>query len=547
MAAPVYATDLTDFYLDGAATVTALGGGASGLGNPETDFYIQGASCISKQAWTNATKGFNIDGLGTTFTVPTDGCVIAFAVYTATGSLDSKANGGLQLLIGSAATSFQAYYVGGSDTLAYDSWVPYVVDPNTATADASAGTTSWRYVGTQAKLPTTAGPTKGNPLALDVVRYGRGRIDYTLGDLANGYNTFSGCEAYANATTRRWGLIEFIRGAYVIQGFHQLGTSGAAVDFRDANKVLFWRACANNNANDAVSTGFNRIEIANASTNVDWDNLIFQALGTRARGVLVHTAGSFDATNCQFVDMDTFALLAASAMTGCVFRRTNAITCPGSDLRDSQVLTPTVAADSAGLQWTAGNTVDTDGKLDGMTFSKGTNAHHAIQFGATTKQTITLRDITFTGFNASDAANDSVLLFPDTGSNVAWTVNAVACSGTVSYKKTRSGDTVTVIADPVTLAVHVQDTVTGAALSGARVYVTAAAGGSLSAGTVIINGTTDGSGDISDTRTYASDQPITGWVRLAPTTGPWYKTGPVAGSVDSVAGLSTTIQMIPDA
>ena len=89
MTAAAYATNLTTFWLEGATTVSAIGSGGAALGNPETDFFIQSAGCISKGAWTNAIKGFEIDALGANFTVPTDGAVIGFIKYDAQGSLDT--------------------------------------------------------------------------------------------------------------------------------------------------------------------------------------------------------------------------------------------------------------------------------------------------------------------------------------------------------------------------------------------------------------------------------------------------------------------------
>lgn len=479
MAAPTWTTNMTNFWVTatGATTVTAIGTGGAGLGNPETDFFIESTSCISKAAWTNATKGFIIDALGANFTVPTDGAIIFFAKYDAQGSLDTKANGGLQCIVGSTASAYYHFYIGGSNTLAFDSWVPYTIDPNTATVDNTTGTpgTNERWVGLLATLPTTSGPTKGNPIAIDAIRYGRCDVEYTNGDLGNGYNTFSGAEGFANATTRRWGLIQLEGGAYIIQGFHSFGTSGTAVDFRDSNKVLFWRPAGNNNTtNDSVSTAFNRMEILNASSNVDWDNIIIQSLGTRSRGVFVHTAGTFDATSCQFIDMDTFSFLSTTVATDCIFRRTNAITAPGSTLNGSSILTPTVAADASALVWNVAT--DPDGKLDDMTFSKGTNAHHAIEFGTSAPSTMTLRGWTTTGFNAANANNDSTFYFADKGVDTTWTINVVGGTGNFSYKKARAGDTVNIVIDPVTVTVTVRDATTSGLISGARVLLEVSSG-----------------------------------------------------------------------
>lgn len=544
MAAPVYATDLTDILADMASTTgwTALGGGAAGLTAPETDFFIQGSNCISKAGWSTAMRGM-IYNHGSGVTTPTDGAVLIWVYYWAPNSLDTFAGasggtgGGLQLVIGSGAAAYYGYNVAGSDTLPFGGWVLAAVDPNTASADQTVGSPSGteQYFGAVADVPG-AGPSKGNPLGIDAMRYGRCRVDYTNGDSGNGYATFDGAQSYGDNVTRRWGLLSKRDGAYFMSGFHSLGTTGTSVDFRDSNRIIFIRD------HTKVTSAFNRIEVMNASSNVDWDNIQITALGTQSKGTFVVTAGAFDAVNCQFTDMNTFTFLDSSSATSCIFRRCGQITAPGADLRDSTVTGYTGAADTSAVVWNVNQ--DPDGELDNMTFVKGTNAHHAIQLGASSPATVTLRGITFTGFNVSNEQNDSVIQLADTGSNRAWTINAVGCTGTVSVKKTRVGDTYTVVADPVTYTVLVTTT-SGTPIQNARVYVTAAAGGPNSVGTVIISGLTDVNGLISDTRTYASDQPVTGWVRKA-SGAPYYKEGLVAATIDSVAGASTTVQLILD-
>lgn len=497
MTAPAWATDLTDIIVDPTTSTgwTALGGGASGLpAAGETDFYVQGTTCMSKAAWTNAVKGFMYTG-GGPWTIPTDGVLLGWMLYgPATASLATKANGGLRAVIGSSSTAYYSYYYAGSDDTLFETWIPVGIDPNNATADATTGSPSGTesVFGVVANLPTTAGPTKGNPLGMDALRYGRHTLTYTYGDGAPNYNTFDLAEATANSNTNRWGNIEKIKGAFFVQGFHSFGSSGTACDFRDSNKVVFIRACAHNLTNDAVSTAYNRFEIINASTNVDWTNVIFQSLGTRARGRFVHTAGTFDALSCQFVDVDTFSLLSTSVMTDCIFRRTNAITAPGSDLRRSQVLTPTVAADTSPVVWNV-NT-DPNGKLDDMVFSKGTNAHHAIEFGTTSPLTMTLKGIAFSGFNASNAQNDSTLHIKRTTGTV--TINLEGCTGNISYKS--AGATV-VLNSSVPLAVTCLNQA-GLAASGIRVRIQ-----KLSDASLVAEGTTNGSGVFSASHNYTAD------------------------------------------
>ena len=452
MTAPAYATDLTDIFLDSGGTMTRVGGAPGTVTNPETDFYIQGNSCASLSAWNTATKGLiytvgsNIYG-----SIPTDGVLVVWGYYSAAASLAAMSAGGFQIVEGSGTGAYRQYYVAGNDTLIFDSWIPYVVNVKNGLEDTSTGgptASNTSYVGAAAYLPG-AGPTKGAPFGIDALRYGRHTLSYTEGDTgAGGYSTFSGAEAWANAPTRRLGNLELARGVYRVQGFHSLGT-GTAVTFKDANKVLLIR-----NVNK-VTSGYNRFEVLNSSSTVEMDNIVIQALGTVSRGLWVTTAGTLTATNCQFVDMDTFSFLSTSTVTDCIFRRTNAITAPGSLLTRTKILNSTVAADASALVWNVAT--DTDGKLDDMTFSKGTLAHHAIELGASTPADITLRGMTFTGFNASDGQNDSVLYLSDKGTDTAWTITANSCTGTVSYKKARSGDTVTVNYDQVTITIEVRD------------------------------------------------------------------------------------------
>ena len=70
MAVPIYTSDLTTLIPDDVASTSnraALWGWASGL-NIETDYFIQGANCMSKNAFASATKGMVEDTTATLLT-----------------------------------------------------------------------------------------------------------------------------------------------------------------------------------------------------------------------------------------------------------------------------------------------------------------------------------------------------------------------------------------------------------------------------------------------------------------------------------------------
>ena len=107
--------------------------------------------------------------------------------------------------------------------------------------------------------------------------------------------------------------------------------------------------------------------------------------------------------------------------------------------------------------------------------------------------------------------------------------------------------TVNIVVNPVTLLIHVEDIDDFSNIENARVYVEADTGGPLTVGTILINALTNASGDASDTRTLASDQPIVGWVRRAsPGFGTVYKQAAITGSISSTNGLTVNVLMVPD-
>lgn len=616
MAVPDWATNMSDLYIGGTGNFTKLGAGGAGL-QVETDYYIIDSDCHSKDAFTNSIKGLAHDN-GTGFTVPTSGAIIQFLYFSAVNALEvvepggSPSNGGLMFVEGSGVGDYNRYNIAGSDTLLFNSWVPYVVDPNTATPDDTVGTPTGteQWVGVEANLPTTAGPSKGAPIAVGMSRYGRCDVEYIDGETAD-FNNFDGAEAFANGPTLRLGLIELVPGTltdFYVQGFHSFGTSGTAVDFRDADKVILIRDTR------YVTAAFNRFELINAGSNWEMTNIIFQALGTQSPGTWVITAGTLTAISCQWFANGTFSFLSTSSVTDGLFDGCGQITAPGTTMTGTKITGYEGSANSSALVWDVAT--DPSGELDDMVFEMGTTATHAIEFGDTIPSAITLTNIDFIGYSSSQDQNDSPLHFKDTTGTI--TVNVTGGSGLTSTSFRTDGATIDIVLNPVALTITVVDITDQSPIVGARVLVLADDVGPLpfedsvsivqTSGTAtvthnghgfatnqwvliegcaeteynkvgqiivtgandytysvdsgaaspatgtpistaaIVNGTTDGSGIITDTRTYSSDQDIdSGRSKVREAAGPgFFKTSPVAGTISSSNGLPLTIQMIPD-
>lgn len=609
MAAPSYATDLTNIILEmpnttGWTLISDGGGGANNMTAPETDDFIQGNNCISRNPWTSA----NIRGMlyNSSQTISTDDAFYIWAKSDVTQALDTIASGGLQVCIGSGTSAFKAFYVDGSDTAVKGGWICYAVDPTT-TASTTVGspTSTTSYFGFRWSV-ATSGPNKGYPYKQDCLRQGRS-CTVTAGDSGTPAS-WDALATYADDGTRRWGIVqETDTGARVV-GIVNWGDGTTACYSRQTGSTIVFQ-----NTRGFTSTSFTQVKFFNATSDIQWDGVTFQALGTANRGKFISDPTTdppviLDA--CNFIDIDTFEAESNTDLTNCLFDSCNEVTVDGGSIVGSSFLTPTVAADSAAVKYN--NAADPDGEFDNTTFSKGTNAHHAIEFGTSAPTTMTLRGIDFSGFSATDDLNDSTLNFLRTSGTT--TLNLVDCTGNISIKTTGT-HTVTKVINPVTTKIIVKTT-GGTPIQNARVYVEAGdntaypyresvtitrsgstasvshtAHGLADGDQVFIEGATqeeyngvfaitnvttnaydytvtgsptspatgtitstwnmfegdltDVNGEVSDTRSYTADQPIFGRVRKS-SASPYYKTATFTGTVDSANGVTINVQMILD-
>lgn len=534
MAAPVYATNLTDITTAQATTnFTAVGGG--GAITAETDFYIQDGTCVSKATaatWdSNGTpRGGVLYNAGSGLTIPTDGAVLMWIYWWGPGVLDTKANGGVELNYGNATTAYYGQYVSGSDDWEFGGWRCYPVDPNLTPRDRTQGTPNgtWQYFGWQAYVLATQSIGKGNPYGIDALRYGRCDLVITDGDLGNGYATFLGAANWDNTGTRRLGLLTPQNGAYYQQGLFQMGTSGTAVDFRDANRVIFVQNT------EKVSSAFNKFEVNNASSRVDWTSVSISALGTVARGNFEAVDNAtINIDQCTFTDMGTFAFQSNSTLTSTTFRRCGQITAGGASFTDC-LITNSYAAASV--------SASTLNIFDNCTFnSDGSN--HAVNLGTVSSTTSMNWNCFANNYAGSNGSTGNETILVNVASGQTLTINVGAGYTTPSVYNTGAG-TVSVVSGQVTTTIKVTTTA-GAAIENARVYLIAGSGGPLTQGTVIFNDLTDVNGEVTDIRSLASNQPVEGWVRKG-TSAPYYKTSQITATINNASGLSLTVLMIPD-
>ena len=146
----------------------------------------------------------------------------------------------------------------------------------------------------------------------------------------------------------------------------------------------------------------------------------------------------------------------------------------------------------------------------------------------------------------TSTGNETIYVNVATSSDLTINVSTGATVPSIRVGASFTGN-VNVVAGQVTTTITAKDVGTGALIGGARVYLYAdGTTGPLSNGTVIFNDLTDSTtGQVTDTRALASDQPVAGWIRKG-SSSPLYQTAAISAIIDSGIGLDLTVQMIID-
>ena len=350
----------------------------------------------------------------------------------------------------------------------------------------------------------------GYNVAVDIIRYGNNGIRLTAGT-TGARGTFSEIAVADRSTADQTahGVFRALASiAFGVQAPLTFGDSGNATAcyFQDSGKVVVFE-------NRNIANGKYYFNVEGHATPVNLFILTSCTLTTAGPNVSVDMSNAnidtLTLTACQFIALAntiTFASTGASGhnVTGCTFdgcgqidagavtftnnvvsnstATSGALVAGGGDMDGTTITGYEGTADTSALIYN--ETGDPDGELDNMNITKGTASTHAIEFGTSSPTTMTLRGIDFSGYNATDAQNDSTLHILRTTATV--TINLIGCTGNISFKT--AGATVVLVVDPVALAVHVTDITDQADINGARVLaeVSSAAGGWPYADTVTI-------------------------------------------------------------
>jgi hypothetical protein len=471
MAAPTYTTDLADWIPD--ATTTAWGEltGAIAGGAPDeadTESALQGTNTVSQ-----ATNTVNVFSMCRILGASADLTGLVAFVWHGHGvatALETYALDGLGVVFATDLGNWESFTVAGSDTapFPYGKWINSAVDPTFATNDRSNGTppavTAIYGIGSIGEL--TAAVAKGQPHVCDMIRTGRGEARFAGGETSN-YATFAGFATQNDTTTNRWGLMQSTSGGYQWKGLMVLGF-GALVDFRDSNVNIFIQ-----DSRKVLST-FNKIEVRNASSNIEWTNISILSLGTLSRGdwECIDDATVLK-TGCTFTDMGTFIYKSNSDVISSSYNRCDLVTTGGG------LFSKVLFDDSIG---SASVITAALSSLDKCVFnSDGSN--HAVEltgFGGgsmTWDNTETGYVAGVSGTNVASSSTGNETIYLNFSSAATFTINVAAGASVPSIRKA-AGMTgnVNIVAGAVTLQLTVQNTA-GTKIQNARALVTAGTGG----------------------------------------------------------------------
>lgn len=554
MAAPSYATDLTDISLAESTTGwSAYGGGASGLAvNPDSS--MQGTNGVGKQI-TAADKGQYFDN-GSGITLGTGDHIWQWLFCTTPGLTDTRANKGASIYIGTSSANYCQYHVEGNNTYGAVGRVGkcYTIDYSVRSTNGSepyrtaAGSPGANPQLFGAGLVTTAS-VKGENCVVDANRYGLGGFLtagelISAGDASDNPCTFGGFSTTNDSVSNRWAILTNLGGTYELQGTFAIGQNNAGTAtlarFQDSDVTI---VCA-----DTIhaASDFTKIIIDHASTVCNWTNVTITALGTTNRGRVTVTSNdpTFNVTGGTWTGLAATTLDSNSTVDGLTWRTCDTITTGEGVVTnctiDQSFASVAMVHDQASMANLTGNTFISDG------------TGHAVNIGnVTTTKTINW-DNTLSGYVAGTtgdpvttgtSGNEAILC--NVSASQKLTINVASGASIPSVKNDGTG-TVAVVAGQVTLTVTVRDVVTNAVIQDVRVLVEAAAGGGMTEGDDIISGVlTNASGQVSDTRSYSSNQPITGRARKG-SASPFYKEAAISGTVSSSVDTDLTILMIPD-
>jgi hypothetical protein len=197
---------------------------------------------------------------------------------TTLGSLDTLANEGLSIRIGSSTANYDCWLLGGSDGIGNSytgGWLCAVIDPTEGgNASLSGGTgldtTAVQYIGVHMKNPSGGATIKSENIMVDTIAVGSGlSIKGTEATAGDGWTEVKDyCIAYAS---RAWGMIQERGGILYAYGNMTIGDSAqsANTSFTDTAQVVRFGDFYYHNGTSwvtSITSGFHGLTVEDAAS-----------------------------------------------------------------------------------------------------------------------------------------------------------------------------------------------------------------------------------------------------------------------------------------
>ena len=548
MAVASYTTDLADFE-----TFEGTPGGSlvemtnftttqqNTFADDDTDNPIQ-SNTHGSVAQRTAGAGSIVFDRTTGVTLAAGEAFFIWANFLQSQAVDTFTNDGIVGFVGTGTGAYYVWTIGGSDfgRNPYGGYANYVIDPTITTGRTTQGSpgTTYTHVGWGANV--IAAIAKGSPFNIDAIRYGRGEVIVTGGTTPDPAAEFDSLAAQNDAVANRWGLFSEQFGSYLWKGLISLGTSATAVDFQAANRII----TIDNTLR--VAAGFNRIEINNTSSNIDWDAINITSLSTVSRGQFEMIDGAtLDFNTCVFTDMDTFIFnkgTGACNLLNNTWRRCRAITQGGATFTNCLFDNTDSGATESLI-----STTTTISLITNCDFNRASGTVNAVFIdNITTTGTLTWSGNSLTGYGSqtvgtgiSSTAGGALRLRFTSGTPTI-TISVVSGATVPTVEIVNAGGTGTVnIEQNVGITIDVKDA-GGTAINGAQVAVF-----NETTGATITNQLTDSSGNFSSVVTTAANTPIVLRVRKSTTGSTRYI--PIETTTNTGAtGVSVSVTLVED-
>ena len=375
----------TIFTADDGETGVSYTGAITGTYDP--DIKQQGTDSVAAILRGN---GDTVYGTLTTSISITNQHIRCWINNIGTAQIQTKANGGLQLTIGDG-TNTALWNLLGSDNYAggwYNAVVDFASTPSQGTKPTgNCDEFGWEWNQTQ-------NPANKTNTWMDYFRYGDGY--YATGGTSGDEIGFT--EINSVDVTNGYGILLENEGVFFGYGALTVGNGATTTWFEVDGDVLVF------SDQEFVGVGLYKIVTTGSGCTATFNQCVLKSGGsteaTRFDLDFSDTNHTLTFTNNVVSRADTVVFASGQTATGNTFTDCDQITHAGADMDDCTIIGYEGTANTSALIYNVN--ADPDGEMDGMTFEKGTAATHAIEFGTSVPSSMTLRNCTFTGYNASD-------------------------------------------------------------------------------------------------------------------------------------------------